>query len=215
MLLLWHIGAGDAIICNGLVRHLAAAHETLHLPCWPRNLPTLRHMFSDLPNVKFMVVDSAEQVFTLSARKKDIIRLGQYADDPNWNSNHWDREFYRQAGVDFSVRWSGFKVPETLAETGNISTPYCFLHQDTARLYEAARYKAPEGHLTVIPTGYASLLDYVPLIMGARQVHCIDSAFLCLIDSLPSNNQQQLYFHKYARKDGLQPTLRRDWQVVA
>jgi hypothetical protein len=130
-----------------------------------------------------------------------------------WDILNWDREMYRQADVHFSERWTYFKVP-SMREFEPIKQPYCFLHDDTPRLMTASQYSAPEGCLTVLPTGFSSIFDYIPYITEAKEVHCIDSAFLCLTDSLPNNNPQRLVFHKYARPNGLTPTLRRNWEVL-
>lgn len=205
-----HSGCGDHIITQGLCRAIAKQHDTITIPCWAHNIPTLRHMYEDLDNVKFMICNTAQQLMELSERK-GAIRLGMYAGEP-WNPLRFDQEFYRQAGVDFSERWSGFMIPN-LPEIAGIGS-FAFLHQDVSRGYLASRYAAPEGCVTVSPSGYDSLLDYIPYIRAAKEVHCIESAFLCLVDSLPQRNGQKLFLHKYAR-NSVAPTLRREWKVLA
>lgn len=206
-----HLGAGDLLICQGLTRQLAKQHDILNIPVWKHNLALARHLYEDCDNIKFMCVDSQAQMLDVVA-KNGAIKLGMYAGEP-WDPLHWDREFYRQAGVDFSERWSGFMIPN-LPEIAGIGS-FAFLHQDVARGYVACHYEAPENCVTVTPSGYDSILDYIPYIRAAKEVHCIDSAFLCLVDSLPQRNGQKLYFHKYARPQGIAPTLRREWKVLA
>lgn len=215
MILLWHLGLGDALVCQGLARNLARKHEFISLPCWTRNLISIRHMFDDLPNVKYMVISNPQEMVNLSmSPRDDVVRLGMYS-GKQWDILNWDREMYNQADVPFHERWSGFKVPEPINKSSfsSLMPPYCFLHDDRSRQVPITAYTAPDGCLTVLPTGLDSIFDYVPYIDGAKEVHCIDSAFLCLTDSLPISNPQRLILHKYAR-NSVPPTLRRNWEVL-
>lgn len=211
-LLLNHLGLGDHLVCQGLVRALVRQDGPLTIPCWRHNLPTLRHMFEDLPEIKFLVVSTEEEMLK-AAEGRDVFKLGKYSSLP-FESRFWDRDFYHQAGVDFSQRYDGFKIPASVKD-GNrliVNHDYCFLHEDQERGFLANRF-APAQMPTLIPTGFESIFDYVPFIRGAKEVHCIDSCFVALIDSLPACNSQHLFLHKYARQS-VPPILRRDWRVL-
>lgn len=207
-ILLSHLGCGDHLITQGLTRELAKQHDTLSIACWHHNIATLRHMFEDLDNVKFMVVNKEEDMFKL-AEKPGAIKLGKYNGN-GWDWLRWDQEFYRQAGVDFEKRWTEFQVPN-IREKPVLSEEFNFLHQTGDAT--AHKYQAPAGVFTVIPTGFESIFDYVPYIRAAKEVHCVDSSFLCLVDSLKPRDGQKLVFHKYARNRP-HPTLRREWKVL-
>jgi hypothetical protein len=61
------------------------------------------------------------------------------------------------------------------------------------------------------------IFDYLSLILNAREVHTIDSAFLCLIDTFPQVPSGRLFFHRYVRDpkdDWIHPGLVKDWTVL-
>lgn len=215
MLIVSHLGAGDNLISQGIYRSLASEYDTLLIPCYHHNLITLRHMLSDLLNVRYLCISHEREMLEFAAKAEpfDVLRLGYYVINNTFDRNHWDQELYRHADIPFSERWTAFAIPKPIHMATVPQEPYDFVHDDLERGFLTTRYAPRNGHLMYRPTGFDSLFDYVPLIAAAQQVHCIDSAFLCLADSLPDNGSQQLYFHKYARPDGLAPTLRRNWEV--
>ena len=54
-----HLGLGDHIICNGIVRYVAKNYdfENISLVVKKSNVNNVRRMFSDLAQVSFFVVD--------------------------------------------------------------------------------------------------------------------------------------------------------------
>lgn len=216
MLVVSHLGGGDHLVQQGIYRSLASEYDTLLIPCYNHNLITLRHMLSDLLNVRYLCINHEREMLEFAAKAEvfDILRLGYYTVNDTFDKLHWDQEMYRQANVPFSERWSAFMTPKPIHMATIPQEPYDFVHDDLQRGYLASRYTTHNAHLLYRPTGFDSLFDYVPIIAGAEQIHYIDSAFLCLVDSLPDDPSQQLFFHKYARPDGLPPTLKRNWEIL-
>lgn len=213
LFILTHLGLGDAIIQQSLIRSLLLEHHPIILPVYHHNIPSVRHMYEDAHNVRFLCIKDESEMLDASRKYTGVIlRLGFYSVSP-FDRKIWDQEMYRQAGVPFSERWTSFKVPTVVKSPEIPQQPFDFVHDDLERGFLATRYSPRNGHLHYRPRGFDSIFDYIPVIEGAKSVHCIDSAFLCLVDSLPDNGQQ-LYFHKYARPDGLTPTLRRNWEVL-
>lgn len=54
-----HLGLGDQVICNGLVRSLVKSNEQYCLFVKPRNFQTVSFMYKDLPNISFFMADDA------------------------------------------------------------------------------------------------------------------------------------------------------------
>ncbi len=220
----WNLGLGDAIICNGLVRFLSAqeARRKIVLPCWERNLPTVRHMFSDLANVHVVLAEGDNP--NPPSREYDVLRIG--LNNPNWGRiAQWDEAFYRFADVSFDAKWDMFHVPRspTEAEWKGGENRFSLLHEDKERGFmideqrvRTYRLRAPILKPCVEMSQLAFLTDWRNLISRANEIHCIDSAPMCLIELLPTTGK--LFYHKYARHHGsrqkVDQVLRKPWVIL-
>lgn len=209
----WNLGLGDAIICNGLVRWLVGMcgyHITI--PALSRNMASVRFMFRDNPRIGIAEVLNDNGKNVLADNSEHVLLVGD--SHPDWSKKEqgFDYEFYAQAGVNFDVRWDWFFVPRQRAnEIHNGYTGYAFVHDD---MDSGLLIKDP--CLPVFrPAISSSIFDYYPVIMKATEIHCIDSAFACWIDSMPETGQK-LYYHdiKPMADDRSRLTLRRNWIKV-
>jgi hypothetical protein len=218
----WNLGLGDAIICNGLVRYLSNVEprRKIVLPCWERNLPTVRHMFSDLANAH--VVKAEGDNPNPPAREYEVLRIG--VNNPNFGRiEQWDESFYRFADVPFGAKWDMFHVPESGTEI-EPDGKYLLLHDDTKRGFEIDSDRVGlsigargMGFIWNISVMLRPLLtDWRYVIGEAREIHVIDSAPMHLVELLPTTGK--LFYHKYARAQGSRQhtdaTLRKDWTVL-
>ena len=211
----WHLGLGDAIICNGLVREIAKSDDVM-LPCYEHNLPTLRFMFRDLINVSIVPVkdevDMHSKAEENTALEDEVLALGWYS-ELSFDKTKWDQELYRHACVPWECRWSSFKVDkgaDDVVQTGEFG----FVHMDEARAMRIKPALLPKIQYAT-PGKAESIFEFRPLIEYATEIHMIDSAFLCLADSLQLSAKRKV-FHKYAREGGksLHPTLSPGWEII-
>src|SRR3989344_7609695 len=56
VLLDFHHGMGDELICNGLVREYCKKYEAVDIFCIVRNYPSVSFMYRDLTNLRIHVV---------------------------------------------------------------------------------------------------------------------------------------------------------------
>lgn len=209
----WHLGLGDAIICNGLVRELAKKNA-IFVPAYKHNLDSVKYMFKDLKNVSVIEVDNEHNMFYKSAFHEanggEVIALGYYSDQ-DFNEKKWAEEFYRHAGVPWECRWSSFKV-ELPNNVEPWEWPYTFAHNDPERNFCIKMENLPIGK-TIFPRKTKTIFYWCKCIMEAEEVHVINSAFLCLADSLPLKAKRKA-LHQYARPDGVPPTLSEGWEIL-
>lgn len=206
MYVLHHLGLGDHIICNGLVRELAKKHDYIILICKPHNLPSVEFMYRDIDNLYFLEFDDGEKAMEYLADKEKVL-VGRY-NGKYWSTNtltSFDEIFYKQIEIPHSKRWSGFYVErdrareKSLFEKYNVREgKYTFVHDDASRgfiideKYLNGKIIRPDRAFT------DNIFDYIYLLQCARTIHCIDSSFRLLIDSVPIG--ADLYFHWYPRK---------------
>jgi len=215
-IIMGHLGLGDAIVTNGLVRVRARLHRALLIPCKPHNLESVRWMFSDLKNVFVLPVDGDDGMRRLvEVSGLNTLKLGLFSDG-QWDIQHWDREMYRQAEVSFSDRWDEFSFPKRPEPLPVPTGDYSFVHDDPSRGFYIADSKMPvmKKEPRMHWGGSANIFDYIPMIENATEIHVIDSAFFCLVDSLRGLKARRLVLHLYARPKALPPAYRQNWEVL-
>lgn len=224
----YNLGMGDTLICSGLIRQLAKTCDLVVVMSKPGNYESTAYLFHDLPNVvvRYVVDDEGASLFFNEVWKGKKLLLG-CGGNGNFDESHFDQEFYRQAEMSFQLRWDNFHVQRESCQEVNLNMfsaepEFIFVHQDVERGFRIEEnqirlqnrgFKLPE---IVKPDKRHSnnLFAWIPALMNASQIHCINSSFALLVDSLPRVEGQKLFLHQYARTIGQMPTLRYDWQVL-
>lgn len=206
--LLNHLGLGDHLLCNGLVRELAKTEKFI-VPCYHRNLPSVRFMLDDVVNVEVAPINGDLEMIHLADTFKPIC-LGYYCKD-GFDAENFDVEFYRQAGVPFEKRWSEFHHGLISLHEKLPKGDYIFVHDDAERGFEITRL--PKGVQVIRPDkNVKNIFEHIPLLIFAKEIHCINSSFLILIDSL-TLPKRPLVFHHYARPTPY-PKLKEKWEIL-
>lgn len=215
-----HLGLGDSIVVNALLREVATRHGLVIWPAKWHNRQSVAWMWSDVPAIKVIGVEgdaeASEWAHRFERGGTPVLRLGMFGG--TLDGARWGEQMYEQAGVPWPLRWDGFKLPHAF-DPGELKDPRAaFVHDDKARGFAIERQRLPEpchfvGHAT------ATIWSYLHWLQNAPEVHVIDSCFLCLADSVETRGK--LFFHKYAtaRKykgagAGLPPALRKDWTIL-
>jgi hypothetical protein len=223
----WHLGLGDIIVCNAIVREKAMKYDHVLVPCYMHNEDSVRAMFRDVGNLAayFVFEDGSGDMFhpekilrgEVAMEAIDVVCLN--ASNPEWHTqpDSFDKKFYRLAGIPFEQRWSGFHAP-CENQLPIPEEPFVLVHDDAPRGYAATRFNAdkyPKDWI-IIPVHKVSksITDWIQRIEYAEEIHCINSAFLHLVESLYPTGK--LVYHRYARDDGLmhQPDMRHPWNII-
>lgn len=227
-----HLGLGDHIICNGLVRYLSESH-TVHCPAKQHNVDSVRWMFRDIDVVVHPVKDDnhADRVMlSFAKRRVKVVNVhfgSRFA--PNMrrfaNENFCDR-FYLLAGLDPAVRYSHFKLvrdhvmeSEVLQKVAPEGNGYVVVHDDVKRGAGIDDQLLPSDLPIVrVRPGVSSVLfGWLKVIKLARQYHGIDSSVTATVDHLDLMPNRR-YYHVYARNVGRErlynQKLREGWSIV-
>lgn len=187
-----HLGLGDHIVCNGMVRYILnkSNSDFLFLPVKTHNHETVSSMYSDDHRIVCLPVNSDADVPNLS--QINSCRSFHRAGFEKTRSD-WDVSFYDSVGVPFSERWNSFKVnrnPErekmlfSLLNL-NVDDPYIVVH-DVSSIGKFDKMKIDTNGKRVVKieklTG--NLLDWCSVIEGADEFHGIDSSVVHLAQSL-------------------------------
>ena len=203
--LLHHLGLGDHIICNGLVRNICKNPGNYFLFSKTHNTPSVEFMFRDLKNLKVInVKDDYEIPNILKLKPGSLIKIG-HENLPfvkNFNKCTWDEAFYLQLGVEFKERWESFyfepnetKEDDLFKKLNPNDEPYCLIHNKDSSGVDRIDYsKINNDLIKVVVEKSDTIFDYKKLIENATEIHCVDSSFKHLVESL--NTNATLFYHK-------------------
>lgn len=198
-----HLGLGDHIICNGLVRTLIKPNENYTMFVKPHNLTTVKFMYRDLTNLEFISGNDKfvnEFITQNNINRNDLIIAGFYRHP---NSKEFDDSFYLQNNVSFLNRWTQFKVERDLESEyklfrkfGVKENEYVFIHDDFKRNYLIKNEFIINKDLPIIKPieGYTNnVFDYCYLMEKSIESHFIDSSFKLIFDSIQLRNSNIFY----------------------
>lgn len=208
-----HLGLGDHIICNAIVRKYANEYDKIYLFVKPHNYESIKFMYRDLNNINFLIGD--DNFAEKNVLNKNIIKIG--FDKLNRNIK-FDRSFYEQVQMDFSKRWDNFYFKRDLNRESSIfkyysieENNYVFLHDDIDRSFKIPNINKelniirPEKNLT------DNIFDYCYLIENAREIYCIDSSFKLLADSINLKTDKLFYYLNREQNYNLYSTSKNKW----
>jgi hypothetical protein len=208
-LLRLHLGLGDFLLCNGLVRTLIERGHKLLLPCYPHNEASVGAMFADLGDaVEIALTATHENLFP--EWKGDSINLGDYGQ--GFGRERFDESFYQQAGVPFLAKWERFKIP---GEEPLVWRERVVIHDDPERGFSIplSGYRFPSINHANKQDPPVPISEHRRLLSEAKEIHCINSCFAILADLI--NAPGKKYLHRYARPDGgALPIFGREWTIL-
>lgn len=202
MIIHHHLGLGDHFVCNGLVNYIAKiSSEPIDLICKKQNLAAIEYLYSENKQIIIIPIEGINEILEVNTYAiktgKKLLRVGFNHCDPK----NWDRSFYDQLNIDFIERYRFFQLPKNkpinLIKVPNI--PYVLIHNESSeQRYNISINNNGLKKIYLDKQAGFHILSYIDIIMNAEEIHCIDSSFFHLIDSL-TNVTNQLYFHDIRR----------------
>lgn len=175
-----HLGLGDHIICNGLVRRIIKNNPQtkIELAVKKKNLNNVSRMFIDC-DISFAVVDNNYINGNLG---------WSFGGDRSVN---FDEAFYKQANVDFLHRWQSFYISRdynkenTVCEYLNLPAKFALVHNTASagKVDIDLKTKLPVVSMSRTPVE-STMFDWMGVIERATEIHCINSSFVHLVDSM-------------------------------
>jgi len=195
-----HLGLGDHIICNGLVRHYREIFGEVTIFCKLHNYENIKYMFRDDEKIKILKILDDQEVNEYIQEYKimdDLIKIG-FGELGTTSSTTFDQEFYATKKIPFSIRYEKFHIDRDLLIEKKIMSDlnpenekYIFTHNvDKSKI---------RTDLKIIdnPTNY-SIFNLISLIENSEEVHLMESSIKCLINSYKME-KPKFFYHQYVR----------------
>jgi hypothetical protein len=228
-----HLGMGDHILCNAIIRNYAEKYEKVFLFAKPGYVNNVIYMYRDNPRIKMIAMDDAQvKSFMRFNPNNNYLVVGI---TPQWfkrldvdkEFETFDHGFYVAADVSFDDKWNKFyferdieKEKQAFYSIFNLkdNEEYAFVHDDPKRNRIFDSKYLPKGITLIRPVDYPNvgLFDFIYTIENAKETHVMNSSFSCLIDTMLLKTNS-LFLHQYARNDmGSNPNhkLKLNWTIL-
>ena len=223
-LVMIHLGLGDLILCNGLIREIKKQNDFVFVPIKSHNLFNFKDLFKDDKEIKPLIANTDKEAFNYSNGLFDsIIKTGIFCESKHKIYEDFCEEFYYQAKVDYNKRWTDFTYKHNVDKQTNllleIKNKYIFVHDDQSRncfinkKFITNKYDIYRPNHKLGDNNTYSIFDYTKILENAEEIHCMDSSFACYIDHLPNLKNKLKYIHRYVRKEG-GPVYRNNWTIL-
>ena len=211
-----HLGLGDQIMLNGMVRHFAETDDVVIFAkrCHEESV---RFMYRDIQDkVEILLVDSTHPREIWSRVKGDVIPLATYGmDDKSWAfmtqgdgsvMTNWAHGVYIQAGINPKYMYSKFKVVRDKSKEFTIDKDhYIFVHDDSERdqvidvstdkfVYKP-QSKVLDSRHEFFQCERPNIFEYISVIENADEVHCMNSSYSWMVELMKIGNPNKNFFH--------------------
>jgi len=196
-----HLGLGDHFVCNGLVNYAVfnGPKDTEYfLACKLRNFPTVSNMYADTPNVQVVPFSDARAdalAFEASKDFDEVIRATSTGDPSTW-----EQELYDSVNTPFSARWDYCFLPRNYYREKTLhdsvvakDEPFILVHNESSQGRYDLEIDTDFKIVTVEKHQTRNLLDYQMLITTAKEIHCVNSSFINLVNCV--HTPSKIYLH--------------------
>ena len=224
-----HLGLGDAIECNGMVRFFAEKYDIVDVFAKSVNYDACVIMYRDDDGILVNEIDGKNEYREVGKFLESYDGEVLVAGHQNYfnNLDFFSRlkygpgqSFYHIANVPWKYRNEKFYFQRDLGEEKRVldklnplGENFVFVHDDPKRGY-IIPLKSEHNIIKNDPTEiFFSMLG---VLEAAAEVHCMSSSFLCLIDCLGAKiNIKKKFLHKQVRNIDLGPDgLFSNWEIV-
>ena len=205
--ILHHLGLGDHIMLNGMVRHFAE-QDTVCIFVQKKHESSVKFMYRDIEHkviIKTVNTTNAQEMW--SQVEGSVLPLATYKLPTNvWNfitsdipsdMINWAHSVYIQAGISPKFMYSKFKVIRDKTQEINCdTTDHIFIHDDESR---GMHIKVSGDNIFKITPEVLSknsnIFDYLTIIEKAKEVHCMDSSYAWMINLMNVGSATKNFLH--------------------
>ncbi len=233
-------GLGDHLLCNGLVNYIST-EKKVYLISNKKNYSSIRYLYSENKNVrvvpifrnnkfehyllKFVTLFNKEleqssekllsKIYSIILRK-EILYIG--FDDVIYPE--WDRSFYKILNLDFSVRYDFFNLPKKMPKKPkNVPNDFIFIQDVSSQGKYELKINSSKEKIFLGSLKTKNFFENLFFIYAAKEIHCIDSSLVHLVESITPNKHQKIFFHDVERYNqasipDARFKMRHNWTIV-
>jgi hypothetical protein len=204
-----HLGLGDHIICNGMVRHFCKKYDNVVIFSYTRYYENVNYMYRDLDNLEIFDFDREEDAIMFvesnTTVKNNLIKPGFEKLDSCLDRMTFDEAFYHLAGLDFQIRFDEFYIERDMDRENEVcktlnpdGEKYIFVLDDPDRGYNIDMEKVTNEYKIIRNDYQFGMFDYIKLLENAEEIHMMQTGFLDLVNSYKMD-KPKIYRHNYVR----------------
>ena len=222
-----HLGLGDHICTNAIIRHLARTRGSVHLICKMFNLDNVRRLY--LGNAAVVPapipldqrVEAGEMQLVqemVQSAGGTLLRIGHKPPYLHDDPVSPDERFYQQMGLDYELRFNDFHIERDMEAEERVfqslnpsGEPYAFIQSD-----EQWPLQKEWGDLSPVFNDPSIPFFNLGLTLErAAEVHLPNSSIRCLIEGrrVYDMSKARLFFHDL-RAPIWGDSTRLDWSMV-
>ena len=202
-----HLGLGDHIMLNGMVRHFAET-EIVNIIVKRCHEESVRFMYRDIPDkVKLILVDTTnpQEIWSkVHSTGGDILPLATYGmHEDNWKfmtegpgkeMTNWAHGVYIQAGVNPMYMYTKFKVDRDKSKEFKLDyDSYIFIHDKDNKInIDTDKHIFRPGNTTF---DRSNIFDYLSAIENADEFHGMNSSYAWLVELMRIGSSKTNFFH--------------------
>lgn len=225
-----HLGLGDSIICQAIVKTYSKKYEQVVIPIYnvPTYIQSISQIYQGYSNVQFDLISYNGTVESQESYKEvyentllfdgDVLRLGffssHYYNHVNSPLNHI---FYYPAKLNPKIQWEYPVIKRNLKRQKNLFDKYGVQKDNYVLIIENKNRRNQAGKPMVINRKYIqrktlpfvqlqnysnNVFDNCTLIENAAEVHLYDTVFSHILDQCCNMPSQiKCFLHKYVRPE--------------
>lgn len=207
-----HLGLGDHIVCNAIVRKKYFDLNNIVLVVKKHNLDSVKSLYQDI-NISFLPVSSDKEAED-NYKNYEVIRIGFKK-----CTNNWEESFYRQLNLDYSVRYKDFFLPRNFESENSlfekINPPNKFALCNIRSSQKLHNFPI-QTSLPLVQMEFLTnnIFDWTLIIEKASEIHMIDSAPFQLVKQLNLNTDKIFYDTRSLDSSRTKPTFNQDWKII-
>ena len=226
-----HLGLGDHLDCNGMVRYILenSEHDKVVVFSKPNYFDMIEYMYRDTENIEVVKISKEDEYGDVKkalddSKAKYFVRIGhEYYPgkqaELSEDKNCWEF-FYEQVEIPYSVRYDYFHVDRDPEEEQRVfdklnpnNEPYIFIHEDAARGFTLDRDHFIDKNLKIIENDVTeNIFHFTKILEEAQEIHCMESSFKTLIDFYCK--QDNLFYHDIRESQPLGQHSSPKWKVI-
>jgi len=206
ILLHHHLGLGDHIDCNGMVRYFSELYpdNVINIPAKSHYYSMIEFMFRDNEKIKVHKISGNEyeevsRLYTeLNPESIFVVGHQYYPNITSPDKNCWEY-FYEQFEIDLDIKYDMFYMDrdldgeeKLLAKLNPKMEEYIFVHDDKDRGFEIeidSDYKIIRNDIK------ENIFHFPSVLKNAKEIHLMESSFKSMVEHFETDGE--LFFHDF------------------